>query len=235
MFYKSDSSCPQHPAPKLAKSNFRARLIRTDIMFMGGVSRFSTSTDDLNVPAAPEPAPSDPLDDVFGEDSNDDRAPRNQLSNPSAASYSRTNDVSDVPRLQGIHTTNGYRDGIAASKEKFLQEGFDEGYSLGAEIGAAAGRLIGVLEALVVAIREEADEGIAEKLAGARTELSAKSLYAPEYFGEDGIWKYNVAGAEDDEDNVTFRVVVRNHPLISKWTGAVDVLLLKYGLRSKSL
>ena len=203
-------------------------------MFTNETSKFSNSNDDMNTTTELEVTASDPLDDVFGADSDDGQL----ASEPMTSSRSRNEDVSDVPRLQGIHTTNGYREGVAASKEKFLQEGFDEGYSLGGEIGAAAGRLVGILESLVIAVRSGAASAVAtelgEKLASARSELSAKSLYAPDFFGEDGIWKYEVATGDAGEDDVTFRLVANGHPSIKKWTREVEALCEKCGLRMQT-
>jgi hypothetical protein len=204
-------------------------------MFTDGTSRFSSTTadpgDEMNASEEPERAASNPLDDVFGDDSDDDHRLHAQGRITNDNVQTRSPDVSDVPRLQGIHTTNGYRDGIAVSKEKFLQEGFDEGYSLGAEVGAAAGRLIGVLEGLAVAVRSDEASEVLSKLESARKELSAKSLYASDFFGEDGIWKFSVGKGGDDEADLTFRVVAAAHPLVVKWTGIVDELVENHGLQ----
>jgi hypothetical protein len=207
-------------------------------MFTDGISRFSTANtppaDEMNEIREPESAQSNPLDDVFGGDSDDDHASDAYIRTHREHPQLRNQHVSDVPRLQGIHTTNGYRDGIAASKEKFLQEGFDEGYSLGAEIGAAAGRLIGVLEGLLVAVlAHAAASDVPVRLEDARRELSAKSLYAPEYFGEDGIWKYDIGESRETEEDVTFRVVAAAHPVIAKWTRIADEVVAKHGLQIK--
>jgi hypothetical protein len=196
-------------------------------------SRFASTSGFTDDTAVIEPATANPLDDVFGNDSDEEHPSQTQSSHQSATSRSRNEDVSDVPRLQSIHTTNGYREGIAASKEQFLQEGFDEGYSLGAEVGAAAGRVIGVLEALVAAIRDpEVRAEVFDEITKAKTELSAKGLYAPTYFGEDGIWKYEVNDSEGSEEDVTFRVVAGKHPLIIKWTQVAMELKKKCGLGS---
>ena len=207
-------------------------------MFTDGASRFSStisaSHEEMNSSTTLDVAQSDFLDDVFGGDSDDEHDNRGESGNVINVESVRNHDVSDVPRLRGIHTTNGYRDGISASKEKFLQEGFDEGYSLGAEIGAAAGKLIGILEGLVSAVRtEDLKAELGNNLEQARLGLSAKNLYSPEFFGEDGIWKYDVGDAGEDED-VTFRVVASKHPVIIKWGEIVDGLLMKHGLQTIS-
>ena len=57
-------------------------------------------------------------------------------------------DGADLQKLRQTHVTLGYRDGIAASKARSLQPGFDEGYPLGGRIGLAAGWVRGVLQGL---------------------------------------------------------------------------------------
>lgn len=205
-------------------------------MFIDGTSRFSSTNNDMDSVVESEVTRADPLDDVFGGDSDDDHITSNSLHHQQSESRSRNEDVSDVPRLQSIHTTNGYREGIAASKEKFLQEGFDEGYSLGAEFGAAAGRLIGVLEAVVTAKKAstDAEDDVASQLAKAKVELSAKSLYAPEFFGEDGIWKFAVDAGDQGEENITFRMVARNHPMLKQWSTTVADIVKSSGLTLNS-
>jgi hypothetical protein len=184
----------------------------------------------------------DLLDDVFGGESDGEHLGVPRIGSLENSSTRQGDDVSDIPRLQGIHSTNGYRDGIAATKEKFLQEGFDEGYALGAEIGAAAGKIVGLLESLAVTVGSGSGKAtkpteVVEALSRARTELSAKSLYDQEYFGEDGIWKYEVTGDTEGskEDNVTFRLVASCHPLIRKWSATVNGLLDQSDLKRRNL
>ena len=55
-------------------------------------------------------------------------------------------------------------------------------------------------------------------LATARKELALDSLFSRDYFGEDGIWIYSVAGKEEE---TTFREVANAHPLIQRWTAAI--------------
>lgn len=209
-------------------------------MFTDGASRFSTNTatqpDDMNAVDEPQMTGADSLDDVFGGDSDDEHDDQSRGSRSETGPGYSNEEVSDVPRLRSTHTTNGYREGLSAGKEQFLQEGFDEGYALGAEIGAASGRLIGVLEALVVAIQDvSAQAEVVKKLEEARKDLSVKGTYAPEYFGaEDGIWKYQVSDEGGGDEDVTFRVVANRHPLVVKWTVEVNGLLREYGMKSMS-
>jgi hypothetical protein len=159
----------------------------------------------------------DALDDIFG-------------SGPSSHTEHRHDDESatahpsDIRRLQTEHTTAGYREGITVSKESSLQAGFDEGFSLGASVGMRAGQILGLLEGINEAVRglNDADSSkLAELTKQAHEELSTQGLFTPEYWSEDGNWKYEVtlaAGAED----VVFSDVADAHPLVRKWTKIVD-------------
>lgn len=205
------------------------------------------ATDDLaimteSVPATSEPAFVDELDDVFGSappsPSHDaeflDRQP------PSGADRSRAADPSDIPRLRSIHVTNGYREGIAASKEQHIQAGFDEGYGLGGEIGIKAGLYLGVLEGLshYPQDREDAHASwneIPDLLARAQDELSMSKLLGPEYVGPDGVWLFDVAGQDKEggELQVTFADVAAAHPVLRQWEAIVKDLIAKLNVKVK--
>ncbi|TID16803.1 essential protein-like protein Yae1 [Venturia nashicola] len=132
---------------------------------------------------------------------------------------------SDIQRLRSQHSTAGYREGITTSKASFMQEGFDEGYMLGAELGMRAGWIIGALEGVVRG--GQGVDRVKVLLKEARQELSIKGLYAPEYFGQDGVWTYDIGdkfGEQEDERQLDFRMVAAAHPLIEKWMGVVEVL-----------
>lgn len=178
----------------------------------------------------------DPLDDVFG-------------STPSSPTHDSTveqarrdiQDPSDIPRLRSVHVTNGYREGLAASKEQHVQEGFDEGYSLGAELGMKVGKLLGTLEGIVRALPVEHAAGESERgstsrahargmLAHAEEELSMRPLFGSEFFGGDGVWIYPVPGADEGEEDVTFGKIAAAHPLVLKWERLVDELAESHGL-----
>ena len=187
----------------------------------------------------------DPFDDVFGSaPSSPIRAVQNlddeqavDLS-PAPSTIARiATDPSDVPRLRSTHVTNGYREGIAASKEKHIQEGFDEGYSLGAEIALKAGYILGALQGLyhgigeqpryasphpnqpLVETSEEAvsiKEEVARMLQEAESALKVEHLFSRAYLGEDGVWIYDIPGQEN-ESSVTFAKVAEAHPVIRSW------------------
>ncbi|KAI9879206.1 MAG: Essential protein Yae1, N terminal, partial [Pleopsidium flavum] len=78
---------------------------------------------------------------------------------PSPTSNITTQHPSDIPHLRSTHSTAGYRDGIAASKEQYIQSGFDEGYALGAVLGLRVGWILGVLEGLYAALTSKTNRG----------------------------------------------------------------------------
>ncbi|KAF5988046.1 abc1 containing protein [Fusarium bulbicola] len=168
-------------------------------------------------PQADPASTNDALDDVFGSEP------------PSPTDFRQDDESaqshpSDIRRLQTEHTTAGYREGIAVSKESSIQAGFDEGFSLGASVGMRAGQILGLLEGINEAVRglNEADSSkIAELLKQAREELSTQGLFTPEYWSEDGNWKYEVTTATGSED-VVFSDVADAHPLVRKWTKIAD-------------
>lgn len=170
----------------------------------------------------------DALDDIFGSGPNSPTGESNQ--NPDFLSGEQTNssnaERSDIPRLRSTHVTSGYRDGIAESKASSVQAGFDEGFSLGAVLGSKSGYLLGVLEGIVRATASASSE-VTELFLAAREELGLTSLFGRDYFGEDGIWKYEVDGKEDE---VTFREVADAHPIIAKWTKRAGELERRVGL-----
>lgn len=176
-------------------------------------------------------APNSPLQRPREEDPEVDFDALEPLPAQSAANTER----SDIPRLRSTHVTSGYRDGIAESKAKFVQEGFDEGFSLGAVLGLKAGWLLGVFEGVVRAVNGDAGAGdevkgeLREEYVKAREELGLISLFGSGYFGADGIWTFEVEG-EAEGGQVTFREVADAHPLLKKWTERVKEIETKLGL-----
>lgn len=198
---------------------------------------------------SPSPEPitttSELHDDIFGSEPNSPALPPSQddnendmdisgLPTPQLNNTTANSERSDIPRLRSVHVTSGYRDGISVSKAEFVQQGFDEGFSLGAVIGLKAGWLLGVLEGLVRAIQsapripEAAKEEVVQKFVKAREELGLRSLFGREYFGEDGIWIFEVQG--EGEGEVTFRDVADAHPLVKQWVDEVEVLKKRFGV-----
>lgn len=135
---------------------------------------------------------------------------------------------SDIPRLKEKHETEGYRDGVTKGKGKSVQVGFDEGYGLGAVLGLKIGKILGVLEGIHAAIcTADGDEWMTHRVLAAklhdeaRKELSTQSVFGSQWWGEDGIWKYDVP-AEKDGMEVLFPDVGAAHPLVQKWEKIVD-------------
>ncbi|KAG9651734.1 essential protein-like protein Yae1, partial [Aureobasidium melanogenum] len=195
-----------------------------------------------NMSPSPEPTTTSELhDDIFGSaptspalspslqdnENNDIQVPAQLLSTANS-------ERSDIPRLRSVHVTSGYRDGISVSKAEHVQHGFDEGFSLGAVVGINAGFLLGVLEGVVRAIQssasisKEVKEDVIATFVKARQDLGLQSLFGREWFGEDGIWKFEVEGK--DEEEVTFRDVADAHPVIEKWTTQVEELKKRFGI-----
>ncbi|KAK4608984.1 hypothetical protein CLAFUW4_14583 [Fulvia fulva] len=172
-----------------------------------------------------EPQHTDPLDDVFGS------APSSPNLAGREGTHATNTDHSDIPRLRSIHVTNGYREGIAVSKEQHIQAGFDEGFSLGGEIGMKVGYILGVLEGIAKAIARAEDERVKKLWEDAQEELKMEKILGEEYFGRDGIWKYDVPGQDvEGQGSVTFGNVARHHPVVRQWRGIVDVLARECGL-----
>lgn len=173
---------------------------------------------------AHEPAPNyeDPFDDVFGSDS---EAPA--FGSPEQQHLDSNALPPDIRRLQVTHSTEGYREGITVGKAQSIQTGFDEGYSLGANVGLKAGQLLGLLEGIVGALAQRADDVSAQAatttlLVDARRELRTERIFDEAYWAPDGSWKYDVKASGGDDAEVVFEDVASQHPVILKWTRIVE-------------
>ncbi|KAJ4259770.1 Essential protein Yae1, N terminal [Fusarium torreyae] len=167
------------------------------------------------------PSTNDALDDVFGSGPSSPTAEHGHRDENDASGAAHP---SDIRRLQTEHTTAGYREGITVSKESSLQAGFDEGFSLGASIGLRAGQLLGLLEGIAEAVRGRDDANSSKVLkltTKAREELSTENIFKPDYWAEDGNWKYEVKPAAGTEE-VLFADVADAHPLVKKWSSVVE-------------
>lgn len=175
------------------------------------------------------------FDDIFGS------APSSPSLLPSSASHGNT-EPSDIPRLRSTHSTAGYRDGLTASKGTTIQEGFDEGFGLGATMGLRVGAILGILEGIWSAVAksekavasgkpastgadldlgaEKTTQNEGERLRGlvikARNALRTENVFGTEYWGSDGIWKYDVKEGDNGWNDV-----VDAHPLIQAWEATV--------------
>lgn len=190
----------------------------------------------------------DPLDDVFGSDGGDDvpafeddgEDHSSQIRVIRGADPAAQNHPSDIHRLRQEHTTAGYREGITVAKGTSIQAGFDEGFGLGATIGLRVGYLLGLLEGIAAALSRDPALAAAHAeavglLADARGELGVQAVFSPEYWDSDGTWKYEVGGqgAQTDggqEDEVVFSHVAEAHPLVRKWTSAVEAQMKRWGI-----
>lgn len=164
----------------------------------------------LTPPSTP-PSPSSPtsnndLSDIFSD---------------SPPTSPTTADPSDIPRLRSTHSTAGYRAGISTSKERSLQPGFDQGNSLGAVFGLRVGYILGAIEGLYSAHPQGSEErkGLKKLVKEAREQLAIEKVFGREWWGEDGTWRYQVEG---EEEEATFREVVDAHPLVRRWLERVD-------------
>lgn len=174
--------------------------------------------------APPTSHDNDALDDVWGGDSPPPSSPSRHTSH---------HHPSDIPRLQQEHATAGYRDGITAAKAASAQAGFDEGFGLGAVIGARAGRVLGVIEGLAGAV--PSDERLERLLVEARRELGVVSVFGPEYWDGEGVWRYEVSarggeGKEEEEEELVFADVAGAHPLVKKWEGLLVEEAKRWGV-----
>ena len=175
----------------------------------------------LSPPATPPPFSASPtnnnnhLSDIFSD------------SPPSSPAKAHPSDIS---RLRATHSTAGYRAGITTSKEQSLQPGFDEGYSLGAVFGLRVGYILGALEGLCTAHPHESAERkeLAQLMKAAREQLTIEKIFGREWWGEDGIWRYEVQGTEEE---VTFHKVVDAHPLVKSWAERVETEMSTAGIK----
>ncbi|KAF2254945.1 hypothetical protein BU26DRAFT_514777 [Trematosphaeria pertusa] len=182
--------------------------------------------------APPTPPQNDTLDDIYGS------AP----SSPLLASHdtNRTNPrseeiLSDLPSRQRALDTDAYREGLANSKGQFIQEGFDEGYSLGANLGLLVGYILGALQGFVAALRghDEARWKDAKgMLEDAQRELAMQELLNQKWLDQEGIWKWEVEGKEEE---VTFREVAEQHPVVRMWIEKVGQTARELGVELEAV
>ncbi|KAL6705886.1 Essential protein Yae1, N terminal [Coniothyrium glycines] len=170
--------------------------------------------------APPTPPHENALDDIYGsEPSSPVLSAQPHLPNERAHEI-----LSDLPSRQRALDTDAYREGLATSKGQFVQEGFDEGYSLGANLGLRVGYILGVLHGFVAAWSGQNDQMHTEvtgMLDAAQAELAIEELFGQQFVDEEGLWKWEVHGLEEDP---TLREVAAQHPTIMKWTKTVEHL-----------
>ncbi|KAJ5040574.1 uncharacterized protein L3040_006226 [Drepanopeziza brunnea f. sp. 'multigermtubi'] len=194
-----------------------------------GSSFTAADTMDDDIAFAGENFVNDDLDDVFGS------APPSP-SHPAAAQGNF--EPSDIPRLREKHETEGYRDGVTKGKGESVQAGFDEGYALGAVLGLRIGKILGMLEGILAGVKgkEIGKEMEAERVRverqfdEARGELRTEVVFGREFWGEDGVWRFEVPGDGKEGSEVVFSDVAGAHPLVRKWEGLVAEEVRRWGL-----
>jgi hypothetical protein len=177
----------------------------------------------------------DDLDDVFGSAPPSPILEHDTHISQDTSLRSGNLELSDVPRLKEKHETEGYRDGVTKGKAESVQKGFDEGYNLGAVLGLRIGKILGLLGGVCAALKAGGEEykGVSESvealLAAAKRELTTQSVFGRVWWGEDGIWKFEVPG-EKDGNEVVFTDVAGAHPLVMKWESIVAEEVKRWGL-----
>lgn len=178
--------------------------------------------------APPTPPHESALDDIYGS------APTSPHLDAHASE--RTHEMlSDLPSRQRALDADAYREGLASAKGQHVQEGFDEGYALGADIGLRVGYILGVLRGFVVAWKSH-DQGTYKEAFDlyeeAQKALAIEQLLGQTWVDEEGIWKWEVHGADGD---ATFREVAAQHPVLKKWDDKVEELATRWGVDLKAV
>ena len=93
--------------------------------------------------------------------------------------------------------------------------------------------MLGALEGVWGAYGKDAKVYLEERRLGklvgeARKELSIEGIFGKDWWGEDGVWRYEVVGKEEE---VLFQEVVDAHPLLRKWEGVVEEEVERAGVR----
>lgn len=202
---------------------------------LGGASPTLGPTELAAGHAPPTPPHESPLDDIYGSAPS---SPSFFSQDPLASnnSHFQTHEIlSDLPSRQRALDTDAYREGLANSKGQFVQEGFDEGYSLGANLGLRVGYINGVLHGFIAALskrEEQSSREVKDMYAAAQRELAIEELLGQTWVDEEGIWKWEVKGVEEDP---TFREVAEQHPVIKKWTSIVEELARRWGVDLRAI
>lgn len=180
--------------------------------------------------APPTPPHEDPLDDVYGSAPGSPTLAANGVLSLNSTNGRPHEILSDLPSRQRALDTDAYREGLANSKGQYVQEGFDEGYSLGANLGLRIGYILGAIQGFVAAWKGH-DEVLYRDTKGvyevAKKELAIEELLGQQWVNEEGIWKWDVHGEDED---ATFREVAEQHPLVKKWTGKVEAMAMEWNV-----
>jgi hypothetical protein len=185
--------------------------------------------------APPTPPHEGPLDDIYGSGPSSpilSGADPLNLDGP----HRREHEIlSDLPSRQRALDTDAYREGLATSQGQYVQEGFDEGYSLGANLGVRVGYILGVLQGFVAAwkghnvdLHQESEEAYTT----AQKELAIDELLGQQWVTEEGIWNWEVTGAEEEP---TFKEVADQHPVLHKWMTVIEGMAERWGVDLKAV
>jgi hypothetical protein len=175
-------------------------------------------------PSPPSSAYNDPLDDIYGSAPASPTLPGHDSSNDNTAPHQTHEILSDLPSRQRTLDTDAYREGLSNNKGQYVQEGFDEGYSLGANLGQRVGYILGVLHGFAQALAghdRKIREEVGQLCEAAQKELAIGELLGQRWIDEEGIWKWDVRGVEDDPN---FREVAEQHPVVKKWDENIEML-----------
>ncbi|KAF2691843.1 hypothetical protein K458DRAFT_411546 [Lentithecium fluviatile CBS 122367] len=182
----------------------------------------------------PTPPHNDPLDDIYGsEPSSPLLSSLDPLQNGGGEHGHEM--LSDLPSRQRALDTDAYREGLSNSKGQYVQEGFDEGYSLGANLGLLVGYILGILRGLTTALQGHDEVRWAEVKdlwEDAQKQLAIQELLGQNWISEEGMFKWEVEGKDDD---VTFKEVAEQHPVIQKWIGAIKATAREWGVDLEAL
>lgn len=178
--------------------------------------------------APPTPPHESALDDIYGS------APTSPFLDTQASERAHEM-LSDLPSRQRALDADAYREGLASAKGQYVQEGFDEGYALGADIGLRVGYVLGALRGFVGAWKgrnQGVYKDVFELYREAQKELAIERLLGQMWVDEEGIWKWEVKGADGD---ATFREVAAQHPVVKRWDDKVEELTAKWGVDLKAV
>lgn len=178
--------------------------------------------------APPTPPHESALDDIYGS------APTSPFLDAQAPGPTHEM-LSDLPSRQRALDADAYREGLASAKGQHVQEGFDEGYALGADIGLRIGYVLGVLRGFIGAWKSHNQDNYDEVVKlykEAQKELAIEQLLGQSWVDEEGIWKWEVHGADGE---ATFREVAAQHPVVKKWDDKAQELAMRWSVDLKAV
>lgn len=148
------------------------------------------------------------------------------------------NTISATHHIERKHNNAGYLAGITATKQKYLQTGFDASYRHGAEMGLEVGYILGVLQAAAVvqSINSRGTDNSDtnwEKTYDfvSSNDLSPKGIFDKQFYEKSPSKLpralYNPTDLTDSDidkfvaQNVSFGPV-NSHPHVKKWSDQIN-------------